>query len=1433
MADPGVKSPISPVVLLIMAVLGVSTLQGTIALRSNSSGSAADGDGSDDSAVGSAQGASKVDDSGFQQFGNTSLIDQFVRSGGSGSAASAITPLPLCAPGSAAQPPPSPDDRQPTIRCLIVTTPDPYGSTNSHRFDEHLDAVQRAIEAHDYVLDGYRMRRDPKTSPAAPRPETVATRIRLGIAGVDSQIAAIGFETKVGPPPPDTSQPDLVLFRSTVNVNDLILVLLAPESPTVGLDKGIMTRCLEIAQEWDSRNRCAGGQHKLNILGPRFSGSMQSLEQAIGNWLKGQRPHDIVVISGTATGDFDESSFAEHIKTRSGAAEHTITLRTTQHKTSTIMKALLNYVGQREPIAVLTESDTTFGKYDNPPPDAERTNLVCYAFPSNISQLRASYDKDGAKNDGQRPVIPAAERLTLPLGDGNSPRDIIAPRTPGFTSAAAELILDEMMTDLAARRFKKVGIVATDPRDVFFLAKKVKKACTDVQLFTPINNRLYSHAQLVSDMRGMLVGSTYPLFPRNQELTFPYLDGAPHSFFASDDAEGAYNAAVAQVWSLRGQSLGQDFRPPQFLDYGVPYDPPFDLDHAPAGGNSKTQVPRQPAVWICRVGYHGTVPVKALRLDGNAKTLDETPVNPDECKKQAELLYSYQQGIEDFRSRELKGKGANAKTDQARYEHVQRRLGPRINRHTVFSFWGLVFSISTVTCWLTAIVTANAARWVHGKDPVDDPQTFKIAGIPCPSLALFLNCCFQKNSVNRPADGVVRGDIGPFIGPGSNLGWLLTLAFVCYGSFVWPLVSGVFGVRGLPVKHGAWAVGFASVALATEIAMIVVLKDYLIELTAKFARLLFWGVMMVALLIAAALSPFDPGAISVVFWVVVGASGVIYIQLRPGGSKRLRHAVGLSVITVGLVVALWGRHDTRLVWERDSLLKLERSMNVTSGAVPVFALVFLGIAGGALIIMRLTDRYFFQQFMPHPSASASNPSYERREGAVGIEQLVAELRRAGQDLQENVRSLPGFLAWFARTHAHRFALALGFTAYFAGPLLVRLAAPLFGAASRQFDDRLFDAISLVLFSLIFLFVTLNCARLALMWMSIHWITKKFLQLPVKNALVRLPSEAARWFFESPSLDGFRLSLLIRQANTLSDQLRGVRHDPVLNDRLEKLLEADAKRMGGATDPFRWKGIDSVAAGLQNIDASTASRSRMDVWPVVRAHWESESMAQAYPHDAAGPDGKGRDGNTPERAPSRVVVATSGDAVALAQFNGSSSAGVSLRSRSWTDLTGSTTETNRVVTVQNGSGIVEAPSNGLRPLLDAAEDFFILAFVSWLAVEMAHVWKRITLLVVAALALLLAVASYPFPFQNHLMFGLWLLIGFLAVVIVRIVWWINREELVAKLANQSPGQWLIPGSDFSMILTHVVPLVGALLAATSSQVSDMLRTFLDPILRYLH
>ena len=167
-------------------------------------------------------------------------------------------------------------------------------------------------------------------------------------------------------------------------------------------------------------------------------------------------------------------------------------------------------------VAMLNESNTTFGKDAADSSSATNTRAFAEAkifnFPLHIAQLRS--DAPSLAQPGTAllsgPVIP------LNLREATPPSDVIPALRPQLTGPIVEATVDSILDAIRHEKISAVGIVATDDRDVLFLAREVKRASPDVQLFLFGAHDLYLHPDFVPYLRGALVASSYALMLANQ-----------------------------------------------------------------------------------------------------------------------------------------------------------------------------------------------------------------------------------------------------------------------------------------------------------------------------------------------------------------------------------------------------------------------------------------------------------------------------------------------------------------------------------------------------------------------------------------------------------------------------------------------------------------------------------------------------------------------------------------------------------------------------------------------------------------------------------------------------------------------------------------------------------------------------------------------------
>ena len=75
-------------------------------------------------------------------------------------------------------------------------------------------------------------------------------------------------------------------------------------------------------------------------------------------------------------------------------------------------------------------------------------------------------------------------KLRIPPHEAGSPADLPRSYTPATSAALDEMALTQVLTTIARRPYKVVGIVATNSFDVVFLAQQVARFCPNVRLFT-------------------------------------------------------------------------------------------------------------------------------------------------------------------------------------------------------------------------------------------------------------------------------------------------------------------------------------------------------------------------------------------------------------------------------------------------------------------------------------------------------------------------------------------------------------------------------------------------------------------------------------------------------------------------------------------------------------------------------------------------------------------------------------------------------------------------------------------------------------------------------------------------------------------------------------------------------------------------------------
>src|SRR4051812_35475528 len=248
---------------------------------------------------------------------------------------------------------------------LVPAPPDP-------RLDQALEAIQRGFAQSEYLADRVWL---PWTSEGANR------------FGGASQVA-----------------PGLYLFRRLgEDEHSLALVFLIGETPKSGIQKAAFREALDLAADLQG----AAADPTVSILGPSFSGSVESLRLALLSWKEWEGEHQrrpsltFVAATGSATAggkDVEEP-----------LAKLGVPLCRTVLPDETLHEATLGFLRDEmgwdeDRIALLVEADTAYGRSVLETEESEQAKktpekhvpLVMVPFPSHISELRTVTEKEKA-----------------------------------------------------------------------------------------------------------------------------------------------------------------------------------------------------------------------------------------------------------------------------------------------------------------------------------------------------------------------------------------------------------------------------------------------------------------------------------------------------------------------------------------------------------------------------------------------------------------------------------------------------------------------------------------------------------------------------------------------------------------------------------------------------------------------------------------------------------------------------------------------------------------------------------------------------------------------------------------------------------------------------------------------------------------------------
>ncbi len=493
------------------------------------------------------------------------------------------------------------------VECLIVTVPHPLKSGMGYWYDLTLDAVERAMENADFVLDRAQI-----------PPAWQANKADATAGGADA--------------------PGVLLFRRPQAFKrQLAVVFLVPETPTGGMEIGPFRQSVRLV--W-SQNPDAD----IRIVGPYFSGSQESLMLAL--------EHAIADHETLPPSPLPRLTF----KIRNGSATavnsglfYTLLERAEIDYGATVLpdevmlQCLYNYLdnpsdpvrGKPLPkVAILRESDTSYGQNVSrmcgtncAEPAKPIQKVIEIPFPIHISGLQSAHTKELQDKLARLGLPRTSGGIPIPQEEGEKEgavRRAIPSQSPLTTAAVNDMTIKNILAAIARERVRYVGLMATDPRDKILLATLIRENCPDVRLFTTGGDMLMAHPDFNAAMRGMIVASSYPLDAEPQ--SFGRAADNRRILFANQSFQGCFNAVLAHFADAQGvqsatspgdRMLGYDAVQPGPANHGKYY---------------------RPTVWISAIGQNSTV-VPVYQFSGPQLAEDLEHANLYQRKPPATTAY--------------------------------------------------------------------------------------------------------------------------------------------------------------------------------------------------------------------------------------------------------------------------------------------------------------------------------------------------------------------------------------------------------------------------------------------------------------------------------------------------------------------------------------------------------------------------------------------------------------------------------------------------------------------------------------------------------------------------------------------------------------------------------------------------------------------------
>ena len=456
-----------------------------------------------------------------------------------------------------------PNDGRISVETLIATVPDPVHTHLAMVFDRTIDDLLQAAGDNEYTSSNYWL-------PWKREPTSLNEAVQWGA------------DTEPGHDPERERQPGLVVLRDAHNFYKPIYIFLVAETPTEGIN-GFQLQNAFLYEDELSR----GPQNKTSIIGPFFTGSAESLREAINSELK-IHPSEVFEVSGSTA-----TRVAAEFLNNSPQIRYVSFTPTDDHLKEVFTYHLATSGYDLGRLAVLIEDNTPLGAATSSakPSNSSDHSPLIIRFPREISLLRnaqsSSRDQEGVS--ARSTPSPFLHLFLGDTGDTGHPTDTIPQFSVENTPLSQEAQLMAISRQLQQYRAEYINIIASNPLDQIFLARFLHRACPDARLLFFSGDLLFEREVDNVPFIGTTTVTAYPLVSTSAEKRA----------FPASSSEAYYNATYFAIWKPGRLSGNPEM--PQLAGYR-------QLIRKDGTTTDFTQAP----LWITAIGTDGYYPLAIL-----------------------------------------------------------------------------------------------------------------------------------------------------------------------------------------------------------------------------------------------------------------------------------------------------------------------------------------------------------------------------------------------------------------------------------------------------------------------------------------------------------------------------------------------------------------------------------------------------------------------------------------------------------------------------------------------------------------------------------------------------------------------------------------------------------------------------------------------------